>query len=96
MVTPSAVKTARAESQDHKMLWSAHDIALWEQAHHVQCHGTTVPKVVRGEVIPGRRCKNTIVWPEAWLLLPELSPPPVSLCWMHTGQRRDLMARFAG
>lgn len=94
MVTPSAVKTARGESPDHKMLWSEEDILLWEMAHSVQCHGTTSPKVVRGEVIPGRRCKNTVVWPQAWTILPELSPPPVALCWTHTGQRGVLAARY--
>jgi hypothetical protein len=73
------------------MLWTEEDRDLWLMAQTVRCFGKTSPKVVRGEVIPGRRCKNTVVFPTAWLVVPELSPPPIILCWAHNGQRKALL-----
>jgi len=87
----SVARHADRLASGHNILWSEDDIDLWRMAQTVQCHGNTSPKVVRGEVIAGRRCKNTVVFPVAWLVVPELSQPPVVLCWAHTRQRKALL-----
>jgi hypothetical protein len=93
---------------DHNMLWQRRDgdtlatddadAYRWNNDHVLQCAATTVPRVVRGEVVPGERCKNLMrVGYPKWWIAPGAEVPR-ALCWAHakSAEAREALIAEAG
>jgi hypothetical protein len=58
------------------------DLAAWIETGVVQCSGETAPKVVKGRVVAGRRCKNFLPLRGSggWRVGGDM---PTAYCWVH-------------
>ena len=98
-------RTSDSDASDHNMLWvrgdgdtlatTDADAYRWNHEHVLQCAATTYPRVVRGEVVLGERCKNTmkIGYPKWWIA--PGTEVPRALCWAHAKSQEARNALLA-